>query len=314
MQLIVGSGTPGGTDGRLRTFAFDGATFTPAGEAPAGALASFLALDAEHGLVHVADEEARGVHSFGLAADGALEARGETPTQGHGVSLLVGNAALYVSSYLEGGVERLPLGNDGMPSAPTASVKAGDKAHGVFAAPGGQALLVTLTGSDRVAVYSPLLELRGDIEVTGGPRHLAVHPSLPRAYVITEYTEELVTLGWADEALEVLDRRSLRPAGWQGTGADIHVHASGELLVTTLRQPDAEGQLATVALDAAGTPGELAHRASGGVIPRNATLVGDHLFVAHRISGDVRAFRRQGLGWDELAHVDVPAAYCVRAL
>ncbi|MEM6731348.1 MAG: beta-propeller fold lactonase family protein, partial [Myxococcota bacterium] len=276
----------------------------------AGSLSSFLAVDPGRRLAHVADEEARGIRSFTVGEDGALGYNGDVPTAGHPVSIHLGGSAMYVASYVEGVVERLPLGSDGLPGAPTAEASPGDKAHCASGSPHDDAILVTSTGSDRVVVYTPQLEPEHVLEVSGGPRHLAWHPTLPLVYVITEYTEELVVLEHALGVLTEKARRSLRPEGWKGTGADVHVHATGDFLVATLRHPEKEGLLATVRLDEEGLPASLAHQPSGGLVPRNATLVDDLLLVTHRVSGELQAFRRAAEGWERGAMTTLASPFC----
>ena len=316
MIVIVGTGRWGGTEGQVHSYRMGeaGESFAHVSTLEAGSLSSFLAVDPTRRLAHVADEEARGVRSFSVAEDGTLGYRGDVPTAGHPVSIHLGDAAMYVASYVEGFVERLPLGTDGLPGAPTAQAAPGDKAHCASGSPFTDAVLVTATGSDRVVVYTPQLEPEHVLDVSGGPRHLAWHPTLPLVYVITEYTEELVVLEHAFGVLTEKARQSLRPPGWEGTGADVHVHSRGDLLVATLRHPDEEGQLATVRLDANGLPAGTAHQPSGGVVPRNATLVGDLLLVSHRVSGELQAFTRAGERWSPGARTTLASPFCVRTL
>ncbi|MEO0324780.1 MAG: beta-propeller fold lactonase family protein [Myxococcota bacterium] len=316
MIVIVGTGRWGGTEGQLHSFRLDDAAgaFAPVSTLEAGSLSSFLAVDRARRLVHVADEEARGVRSFSVGEDGTLGYRGDVPTAGHPVSIHLGDAAMYVASYVEGLVERLPLGSDGLPGAPTAQASPGEKAHCASGSPFADTVLVTSTGSDRVVAYTPQLEPEHVLEVPGGPRHLAWHPALPLVYAVTEYTEELVVLEHAYGVLTERARQSLRPPGWEGTGADVHVHAGGELLVATLRHPDEEGQLATVGLDAEGMPTATTHQPSGGLVPRNATLAGDLLLVTHRVSGELQAFSRAGEGWARGSSTTLASPFCVRTL
>ena len=151
--------------------------------------------------------------------------------------------------------------------------------------------------------------------MAGGPRHLALHPQRrDRFYLLTELSEDLVLFGWDGERADLLSRTSLRPPAWAGTGADIHVHASGAFLLVTLRCPEGEGLVVRVALDADGLPAELTPVGSGGRVPRNAVLHGDTLYVANRESDVVQVFDVRGPAPVPTRRIAVPTPFCVRLL
>lgn len=125
-----------------------------------------------------------------------------------------------------------------------------------------------------------------------GPRHMVRHPRLPRAYLVSELSNQLFTLAAEPEGrFTTLDTRSIRAVGAQGAayGAHIAIDAAGRRLYLSVR---GDNSIAVFALDDRGTPTLIQHIASGGNWPRQFLLLERErrLLVANERSGNVSAF------------------------
>ncbi|MBB4617380.1 lactonase family protein [Sphingomonas abaci] len=125
-----------------------------------------------------------------------------------------------------------------------------------------------------------------------GPRHMAHHPSLPRAYLVSELSNQLFTLtAEPDGRFTTLGAQSIRPADARGPayGAHIAVDTAGRRLYVSVR---GDNRIAVFALDERGTPTLLQHIQSGGNWPRHFLLLERerHLLVANERSGNVAVF------------------------
>lgn len=125
-----------------------------------------------------------------------------------------------------------------------------------------------------------------------GPRHMVRHPRLPRAYLVSELSNQLFTLAVEPEGrFTTLATQSIRAAGARGAayGAHIAIDTAGRRLYLSVRGDDS---IAVFALDDRGTPTLLQHIGSGGKWPRQFLVLEreGRLLVANERSGNVAAF------------------------
>lgn len=287
-------------DGRgIEAFAFDDATGTPALRHvhPGIRNASFLAHDAARGLLFATSESMtvpNEVHSFAIGPDGALVHRGGVTVPGLAachVGVVPPGHEVAVACYVDARLCVFPVsdGRLGPPrvdipyrgTGPNQARQEAAHAHQVAVAPDGRWLYVCDLGSDRVWIHAIGADGRvGTGEPVGvatlpgnGPRHLAFHPRLPRAYVIGELLGRL-------EAFEHdASSGALRPAGdvascphrrpEQAACAAIRVHPSGRAIYVSDRQ---DHSIVAFEVDAAGRPRLAGRFGSGGTTPRDVVI------------------------------------------
>ncbi|RHW42850.1 lactonase family protein [Neobacillus notoginsengisoli] len=116
-----------------------------------------------------------------------------------------------------------------------------EKAHTHFAgmAPDGKYLAVCELGCDLVLTYrvnedGSLVEAsRLEVRPGSGPRHLAFHPGNPSiAYVMTEFSSEVIVLSYEDGTFSEIQSISTLPVDFEGSnqGSAIHVSADGRFV------------------------------------------------------------------------------------
>ncbi len=213
-----------------------------------------------------------------------------------------------VAHYGDGAVTALRLRELGHTPQVLVAPSEGAHAHAVVPTPEGLGLFLVDLGRNTVELYRvgagwPLTFSLVASLATGpgsGPRHLAVHPRLPVAYLVTEFSNELVTLRWSlgpstpqTPGLEVLGRVSLLPEGAvaESFGAAVKVSSDGKFVLATNR---GHNSVVSFSLDSQGTPQEPVWTASAGDWPRDLALSpdGSQVAVANQRSGTVALFDR----------------------
>jgi 6-phosphogluconolactonase len=154
-----------------------------------------------------------------------------------------------------------------------------------------------------------------------GPRHIAVHPTLPLVFVANELDSTVATLRFDAErgTLSPLDTRSTVPAGWTGTNypADIHVGSTGRTLYVSNRGHNSIAVF-SVAESAGGKALALEQAVSTeGDWPRNFSLdpTGRWLLVANQRSDSVVVFGRDpenGRLTPTRQRIVIPSPVCLR--
>lgn len=107
------------------------------------------------------------------------------------------------------------------------------RAHCCAPSPDGRWIYVTNIALDRIYVYSVsegrLTPNKGfaylQLPLGEGPRHMTFHPSVNKAYVITEYSNRIIELNYSSEtgALAVLEAYDTLPSGYgeKSTGSGL---------------------------------------------------------------------------------------------
>jgi 6-phosphogluconolactonase len=322
----------------------------PVGSVDAGANPSFLAIHPNGRALYAVNEvenyngKATGaVSAFAIARDtGALTRRNEQPSEGGApcfVSVDRSGRVVLVANYVGGSVALLPIQADGAlapaakmvqhtGSGPNAERQSSPHAHCIVPDHSNRFVLAADLGADRVFVYRLDLEGKSLRHVEGGdavmrpgagPRHIALHPTLPLVFVANELDSTVATLRFDAEhgALSLLDTRSTLPAGWTGTNypADIHVAPSGRTLYVSNR-----GHNSIAAFSVAESTGALALDqliSTDGDWPRNFILdpTGRWLLVANQRSDSIVVFRRDqksGRLTPTRQRIALPSPVCLR--
>lgn len=279
--IFTGSGS-----GQIRVFGFDSndGGLTPLGISNAGNGSSFLAIDLPHGRLYATNESSNQVAAFALdTSDAGLQFLNRVSSGGAGpahVSVDGTGRFVLVANYNAGTIAVLPAILDGGLGAATQTLSPGGQAHQIFTDPTNGFAYVPCKAADHLAQYSfdagtlsALSPSVMDTATGAGPRHLALHPSLPRAYLINELDSTLQTLARANSgALTSLQTVSTLPVGFAGTntGAEVAVHPNGRFVFGSNRGHDS---IATFSVD--GTTGLLTlvgHTPTEGMTPRHFSL------------------------------------------
>jgi 6-phosphogluconolactonase (cycloisomerase 2 family) len=309
----------GGYGTEIETFRFDPQTglgsATLTREVPESP--TFLAVDGQRKLLFAISEKAGAdapepgrATSFRVdAATGGLSKLSDVWSGGgNTVSVALTRSGRHLltasSSTAEGRVAVIPVGDDGRLAEPSDSQIAGRNAHGQAQSVDGRFVYVACRGDEHVAQYG-LDESTGKLRALApatvsvprpsGPRRIVVHPTLSVAYLILDWSGEIVTyaLG-SDGQLRDPVTTSIFPAGKapraQGgvmTAADLEVSADGKTLYASTRTPDCQS-IAVLRIDSRGRLTLVANELAGGLIhgPRHFVLSPDNrfLFVANQDS------------------------------
>ncbi len=350
--LYVGTYTEGGRTDGIHLLRMDrrSGKMRRVGSMNAGANPSFLAIHPNRRVLYAVNEVEKhngratgAVSAFAIANDtGALTKLDEQPSEGGApcfVSVDRSGRVVLVANYAGGSVALLPIRADGglapatqvvqhTGSGPNAARQEAPHAHCIVADPSNRFALAADLGADRVFVYRLDLDGKSLRRVEGGdavmrsgagPRHIALHPTLPLVFVANELDSTVATLRFDAErgALSPLGIHSTVPAGWSGTNypADIHIAPSGRTLYVSNR-----GHNSLAVFSVAESTGALALDqviSTEGDWPRNFSLdpTGRWLLVANQRSDSVVVFSRdQKNGRLTPAHqrISLPSPVCLR--
>lgn len=294
---------------------------------PAVANASFGVAAMGSGTFYFVDERAGRVSAWGTRpawhARGSIASGGAAPCH---LALSADERRLAIANYDSGEVRLVALAADGGfgdvlatwrrdGHGPVFDRQRGPHAHWTGFSPDGAWLWSTDLGADRILA----LPLAGDPAAAqprlawqapagSGPRHIALHPTRPVAYLVSELASTLTTLAIEGATLAARDTRSTLPPGFAGDslGGAIAVDRAGTRLWVTNRGHDS---IATYALDDDGLPRPIGHIPSGGASPRHLLAIDDALVCAHEGDGCVAIFRlRDGVPQPEPQRLKVPGA------
>lgn len=209
-----------------------------------------------------------------------------------------------VASYGEGAVSCLPLTAEGQPGDFVGRIGGDDdarltRAHQVVWHPSGELAYVPALGADQVAILRVKAET-GAIEWVGdaalaegsGPRHMALHPSQPWAFVLGEHSSTITSFKLQEQGAVWTPLRDVSnlPADFQESGSrssDIHVSVDGRWLFAVNREP--ANDLTAYSIGEEGELREVSRISTGGVHARTFAQgpVGDRLWVGNTKSKNV---------------------------
>jgi 6-phosphogluconolactonase (cycloisomerase 2 family) len=281
---------------------------------------SYLALNAAGTRLYVVHGDTREVSAFRVdRATGHLsflnrqDSGGLNPVH---LALLPDERALLVTNHLGASLAVLPLDGDGAlgpvrqllavagPVGPHRIEQKQPKPHYAALDPSGRFVLVPDKGCDRIhrlglqpGAAAPLQPLDASfvaLREGAGPRHMALHPRQPRAYVVNELDSTVVTCALDTDtgALQPLQWRPTLPPEFTGNSraAGIALDARGRHLYVSNRGHDS---IALLHLDAdSGLPAFVEAVASGGRTPRFFALTpeGDRMLVLNEDSDAIVTF------------------------
>jgi 6-phosphogluconolactonase len=186
-------------------------------------------------------------------------------------------------------------------SGPNAERQAGPHAHWVGFSPDNRWLWAVDLGADAVFAY-PFDAKSGRLgpstmayraQAGSGPRHLAIHPRLPCAYLVSELANSVSVLRrGADGSFALVETLSTLPPGFSGDSAAgaIALNRAGTRLYVSNRGHDS---IAVFAVDGSGNARVIQHIPCGGQMPRFMLLLEQEglLLVANQRSGRIASFR-----------------------
>ncbi len=226
---------------------------------------SFLRSDPETDVVYAAHGDSEFASAYALGPDAAgIIPLGQVRSGGRNgvaVALHPSKKFLFVANYSSGSVATLPVSPDGGlsdatlsldlpgPRGPHRAEQAMSHPHDVVMDPSGRFLIVPDKGLDRVFVLRPD-PTSGELSVASyattrpgsGPRHVAFHPTLARAYVVNELDSTVTSFAWDAETgtLRPLHVEPALPDSFfeQSAAAEIVIGPSGRHLYVSNRGAD----------------------------------------------------------------------------
>jgi len=271
--------------------------------------ASFGVRGRTNGIRYLLDEQEKGrvgVYGPGLRPVADFSTLGADPCH---AALSPDGGMLAVANYSSGSVAVWRIDRDtGRPigkaqlavhsgSGPNRARQTGPHAHWVGFAMGGKLLHAVDLGAD--AIFAHVLDPRSGAVVSSslayrapagsGPRHLARHPRLKIAYLVSELANTVTILAARpDGTFAAKGSVSTLPAEFTGTSTAAHIalNGSGTRLYVSNRGHDS---IAVFAIDAAGGLTLIQHAGCGGRGPRLFLLVEERgeMLVANQRSGNV---------------------------
>lgn len=194
----------------------------------------------------------------------------------------------------------IPVISTGL-AAPSQTISSLGQAHQLFTDPTNRFVYVPCKLDDEVAQFSfsagmltPLSPAAMSTDAGAGPRHLALHPTLPRAYLINELSSTLQTLDVsASGTLSSLQTLPTLPSTFTmaNTTAEVAVHPNGQFVYGSNR---GHNSIATWRVDAVtGLLTFVAHTPTGGTTPRHFSLdpLGNWMVVGNQGSNTLTVFR-----------------------
>lgn len=280
-----------------------------AGEPYAGAAnASFAVSD--NGMVYAVDEAEEGAINVlrrereGWSRVARVTSGGAAPCY---VALSPAGDRLAVANYDSGSAALYRLDSAGLPqpppalfrnvgSGPNAERQEGPHLHCARFAPEGSGLYLVDLGADQVLCLDLTEDGFGEASVAwtapegSGPRHLLLHPTLPRALVLSEMAATLTLLQRGPLGFETLDRQPTVPGAYGGEnlGGHLCVNPARTRAYVSNRGHDSLAVFALVN----GSLECLQQIPSGGKHPRHFALLETErmLVVAHEKDGTVASF------------------------
>jgi len=297
----------GGGDDRIRVYAMDPQTgaLAFASDTDGGTAPSFLAPSPDRRRLYAANEGSDEISAFSVdAATGALSFLNRVPSNGSGPAHVAVDATgtrVLAANYGGGSVTMIAVGADGSLGGALATLATGANAHQVVVDPGNAAAFVPNLGSDTVSQLD--LDVAAGTLVAGpslaladgaGPRHLALHPSAPFAYLIDETDDTMVALRVDGGRLSVLQTISTLADGVDGADnycAEVAVRPDGRFVYGSNRGQDT---IAVFAVDpVTGLLARVGETSTGGSWPRHFSIdpTGSWLVVGNQRSDTIVSFR-----------------------
>jgi 6-phosphogluconolactonase len=235
-------------------------TLTSKGSIAAGSEATYLAISSDRKYLYAVNETSPSrVVAFSIdATDGSLTEINGQDTMGNGAPHLAVHPSgkfVVVAHYGSGHVTVLPVRDDGGVGGVVASSRGPNdgcqKAHQIVFDTSGDHLFVPCLGSNYVMQFTfpstgmLTLSTPATAAIEGGPRHMALHPTAPYAYVLSELNSTVTRLAY-DRANGLLSAPTSIPSyeTTAGSSAHIVIHPSGRFLYASNRTENSIGLFA----------------------------------------------------------------------
>lgn len=184
------------------------------------------------------------VLAFRIASDGTLTEAGQAPLPGSPTHISTDHAGrfLFCGSYNDACVSISPIGDDGVPQAPSQVINGLAGCHSANIDNADRTLYVPALKQDRICLFTlgadGQLTPHSQEQVTtaegAGPRHMAFHANGQYAYSVNELnsTVEVWALNNAQGKVESVQTLDMMPPDFTGTrwAADIHLTPDGRFL------------------------------------------------------------------------------------
>ena len=248
------------------------------------------------------------IYAYKILPDNSLKEINSLPTRGLApcnIEVDPTGEFVFVSNYLGGVVtlyQKQPDGSLQEKQVITLENKEKSHPHSVTISEDNQTAYVADLGNDRIWIFDFDAE-KGKLETHqqafialeqgAGPRHFALSRDGDFAYSMNELNSTVSAFKVLDDGgLDLLQSITSLPEDFQGknSGADIHIHPSGEFLYVSNR-----GHNSIAAFRVGETSGELesiGFTETKGKTPRNFAIApgGEFLFVANQDSGNITTF------------------------
>lgn len=320
----------------------------PVGVAAESTDPSFLAVHPSGKYLYAVNEignfnggSAGAVSAFAIdGTSGTLKFLNQVSTRGPGpchVSLDKTGAYVLVANYDGGSIASFPVQGDGTlgtasgfvqhsGSGPNKERQGGPHAHWIGTSPDNRFALAVDLGLDQVIIYgfdatkgtfTPDLSGFAKVKPGAGPRHLAFHPNIKFAYVLSEMESSVTAFSYQAKtgAFSTLQTISALPKDYTGPkeAAEIAVHPSGKFLYTSNRGHDS---IAIFGIDKKGLLKSLGYVLTGGKTPRHFAIdpLGNYLLVENQESNNIVVFHidsASGSLTPTGQTVEVPSPVCI---
>lgn len=183
------------------------------------------------------------VIAFRIAGDGTLTEAGHAPLPGSPSHISTDRTGsyLFAASYNGAAVSISPIGDDGLPQAPSQVIEGLEGCHSANIDISNRTLFVPALLQDRICIYdlqdgklTPHAQSEIKSVQGAGPRHMAFHPNQQYAYCVNELdsTVDVWQLNNAHGEVARVQSLDLMPSDFSGTrwGADIHLTPDGRHL------------------------------------------------------------------------------------
>lgn len=271
------------------------------------------------------------IYSYKIQPDNSLQEINSLPTNGLApcnIEVDPTGEFVFVSNYLGGVVtmyRKQPDGSLQEQQVVTFENKEKSHPHSVSLSEDNRTAYVADLGNDRIWIFEfdaeegklePHRQAYIALEQGAGPRHFALSRDGEFAYSMNELNSTVSAFKVLENGgLELLQTITSLPKDFKGknSGADIHLHPSGEFLYVSNR---GHNSIASFRVgDTSGKLESIGFTEVQGKTPRNFAIApsGDFLFAANQDSGNITSFKI-GEGSGELEFVEsleIPTPVCI---